>query len=159
MCDRDREQAIWSGAAQLDCTILRTPYRTLQSTVSTTKRREVHGGRQDPFHQSRCPDQTAHVYAGRRTDRTWPHRLHLQQLATDRNGTLVSRDFQTQAQQVFGNLKAALAAVGATFKDVVKISSYLPISRTRRFCARSVPAISTPRRCRPRRLLAARACA
>jgi enamine deaminase RidA (YjgF/YER057c/UK114 family) len=47
------------------------------------------------------------------------------QLATDRNGTLVSRDFQTQAQQVFENLKAALAAVGATFKDVIKINSYL----------------------------------
>ena len=47
------------------------------------------------------------------------------QLATDRNGTLVSRDFQAQAQQVFENLKAALAAVGATFKDVIKINSYL----------------------------------
>lgn len=47
------------------------------------------------------------------------------QLATGRDGTLVSRDFQTQAQQVFENLKAALAAVGATFKDVIKINSYL----------------------------------
>jgi enamine deaminase RidA (YjgF/YER057c/UK114 family) len=47
------------------------------------------------------------------------------QLATGRDGTLVSRDFQAQAKQVFENLKAALAAVGATFKDVVKINSYL----------------------------------
>jgi enamine deaminase RidA (YjgF/YER057c/UK114 family) len=47
------------------------------------------------------------------------------QLATGRDGTLVSRDFRAQAEQVFENLKAALAAVGATFKDVVKINSYL----------------------------------
>jgi enamine deaminase RidA (YjgF/YER057c/UK114 family) len=47
------------------------------------------------------------------------------QLATGRDGALVSRDFQAQAQQVFENLKAALAAVGASFKDVVKINSYL----------------------------------
>jgi enamine deaminase RidA (YjgF/YER057c/UK114 family) len=47
------------------------------------------------------------------------------QLATGRDGTLISRDFRAQAEQVFENLKAALAAVGATFKDVVKINSYL----------------------------------
>ena len=47
------------------------------------------------------------------------------QLATGRDGNLVSRDFRAQAVQVFENLKAALAAVGATFKDVVKINSYL----------------------------------
>jgi len=47
------------------------------------------------------------------------------QLATGRDGNLVSRDFRVQATQVFENLKAALAAVGATFRDVVKINSYL----------------------------------
>jgi enamine deaminase RidA (YjgF/YER057c/UK114 family) len=47
------------------------------------------------------------------------------QLATGRDGNLVSRDFRAQAFQVFENLSAALAAVGATFKDVVKINSYL----------------------------------
>ena len=47
------------------------------------------------------------------------------QLATGRDGNLISRDFRSQAEQVFENLKAALAAVGATFKDVVKINSYL----------------------------------
>lgn len=47
------------------------------------------------------------------------------QLATGRDGNLVSRDFRAQALQVFENLKAALAAVGASFKDVVKINSYL----------------------------------
>src|SRR4029077_11610161 len=34
-------------------------------------------------------------------------------------------DFRAQAQQVFKNLTAALAAVGATFKDVVKVNSYV----------------------------------
>lgn len=47
------------------------------------------------------------------------------QLATGRDGNLVSRDFRQQALQVFENLKAALAAVGASFKDVVKVNSYL----------------------------------
>jgi enamine deaminase RidA (YjgF/YER057c/UK114 family) len=47
------------------------------------------------------------------------------QLATGRDGNLVSSDFRDQAEQVFENLKAALAAIGATFKDVVKINSYL----------------------------------
>jgi enamine deaminase RidA (YjgF/YER057c/UK114 family) len=47
------------------------------------------------------------------------------QLGTDRTGQLVSPDFRTQAVQVFDNLKAALASVGAGFGDVVKINSYL----------------------------------
>jgi enamine deaminase RidA (YjgF/YER057c/UK114 family) len=46
------------------------------------------------------------------------------QLGTDRAGNVVS-GFRAQAVQVFENLKAALAAVGATFKDVVKLNSYL----------------------------------
>ena len=49
------------------------------------------------------------------------------QLGTDRNGNVVGApgDFRAQAVQVFDNLKAALAAVGATFADVVKLNSYL----------------------------------
>ena len=47
------------------------------------------------------------------------------QLGAGRNGRLVSEDFRAQAVQVFENLKAALAAVGARFTDVVKINSYL----------------------------------
>jgi enamine deaminase RidA (YjgF/YER057c/UK114 family) len=47
------------------------------------------------------------------------------QLATGRDGNLVSGDFRAQTLQVFENLKAALAAVGASFKDVVKINSYV----------------------------------
>src|SRR5690349_20817593 len=46
------------------------------------------------------------------------------QLGTDRDGNVVG-DFRAQAEQVFMNLTAALAAVGATFKDVVKVNSYV----------------------------------
>ena len=47
------------------------------------------------------------------------------QTAINREGKLVSRDFHAQAMQVFENLKAALAAVGAGFNDVVKLNSYI----------------------------------
>jgi enamine deaminase RidA (YjgF/YER057c/UK114 family) len=47
------------------------------------------------------------------------------QLANGRDGNLIKGDFRAQAVQVYENLKNALAAVGATFKDVVKINSYL----------------------------------
>jgi enamine deaminase RidA (YjgF/YER057c/UK114 family) len=46
------------------------------------------------------------------------------QLGTGRDGNVVG-DFRAQAEQVFKNLTAALAAVGATFKDVVKVNSYV----------------------------------
>ena len=47
------------------------------------------------------------------------------QLGGGLDGKLVGADFRAQAVQVFENLKAALAAVGASFKDVVKVNSYL----------------------------------
>jgi enamine deaminase RidA (YjgF/YER057c/UK114 family) len=47
------------------------------------------------------------------------------QLGGGLDGKLVGADFRAQAVQVFDNLKAALAAVGASFKDVVKVNSYL----------------------------------
>ena len=49
------------------------------------------------------------------------------QLGTDRDGNVVGApgDFRAQAVQVFDNLEAALAAVGATFADLVKLNSYL----------------------------------
>ena len=47
------------------------------------------------------------------------------QLGTDRDGKLAAGDFRAQAEQVFKNLQAALAAVGAGFADVVKLNSYL----------------------------------
>jgi enamine deaminase RidA (YjgF/YER057c/UK114 family) len=48
------------------------------------------------------------------------------QLALDRSGKIVGAgDFRAQAIQVFENLKSALAAVGASFDDVVKINNYV----------------------------------
>ena len=47
------------------------------------------------------------------------------QLGTDRDGKLVGGDFRAQAEQVFKNLQMALASVGASCADVVKLNSYL----------------------------------
>jgi reactive intermediate/imine deaminase len=47
------------------------------------------------------------------------------QVAMDTSGKLVGAgDFRAQAKQTFENLKAALAANGATFDNVVKLNSY-----------------------------------
>jgi enamine deaminase RidA (YjgF/YER057c/UK114 family) len=46
------------------------------------------------------------------------------QLGVDRDGKVVG-DFRRQAVQTFENLKAALAAVGAEFRHVVKLNNYL----------------------------------
>lgn len=51
------------------------------------------------------------------------------QLANGRDGNLIQGDFHAQAEQVYQNLKAALAAVGGSFKDVIKINSYLADSK------------------------------
>jgi reactive intermediate/imine deaminase len=48
------------------------------------------------------------------------------QIAYDKDGKLVGAgDMQAQAEQVFKNLEAALAAAGAKFSDVVKMNSYI----------------------------------
>ena len=49
------------------------------------------------------------------------------QLGMDKDGKLAGApgDFRAQAVATFENLKAALASVGATFKDVVKVNNYL----------------------------------
>jgi enamine deaminase RidA (YjgF/YER057c/UK114 family) len=48
------------------------------------------------------------------------------QVAMDAEGRLVGKDdLGAQAKQVFENLKTALAAAGATFDDVVKITWYV----------------------------------
>jgi enamine deaminase RidA (YjgF/YER057c/UK114 family) len=48
------------------------------------------------------------------------------QVALDREGNLVGDgDMAAQAEQVYQNLKAALEAVGATFDNVVKMTSYI----------------------------------
>ena len=46
------------------------------------------------------------------------------QLGLKPNGDIAG-DFRAQCLQAFENLKAALAAVGATFDDVVKLNNYL----------------------------------
>jgi enamine deaminase RidA (YjgF/YER057c/UK114 family) len=59
------------------------------------------------------------------------------QLGLDKNGKIVGApgDFRAQAVQTFENLKAALAAVGADFSHVVKLTNlvgdikHLPIFR------------------------------
>ncbi len=48
------------------------------------------------------------------------------QIALDQSGKLVGQhDFRVQTQQVFENLKAALAAVGTDFTSVVKLNIYV----------------------------------
>jgi reactive intermediate/imine deaminase len=48
------------------------------------------------------------------------------QIAFDKDGKLVGAgDMKAQAEQVFKNLQAALTAAGATFKDVVKMNTYV----------------------------------
>jgi 2-iminobutanoate/2-iminopropanoate deaminase len=48
------------------------------------------------------------------------------QVAFDNSGNVVGKgDFAAQATQVFDNLKLALAAVGATFENVVKVNTYV----------------------------------
>lgn len=47
------------------------------------------------------------------------------QVALDSTGRLTSTDFRTQADQVFRNLAAGLAAAGASFADVVKLNFYV----------------------------------
>lgn len=48
------------------------------------------------------------------------------QIALDQSGKIVGEnDFRAQAQQVFENLQAALAAVGADFTNVVKLNMYV----------------------------------
>ncbi|HEX2908362.1 MAG TPA: RidA family protein [Phototrophicaceae bacterium] len=48
------------------------------------------------------------------------------QVGLDAQGNLIGEgDMRAQAEQVFKNLQAALAAVGATFADVVKFTYFL----------------------------------
>ena len=73
------------------------------------------------------------------------------QLGVDPAGNM-GRDFRAQATQAFENLKAALAAVGGTFEQVVKVNMYftdidtqLPIAREVRdkYVNTSAPPAST----------------
>ena len=47
------------------------------------------------------------------------------QIPLDKSGNLVGKDdFLAQAEQVFRNIKAAVEAVGGSFRDVVKLNYY-----------------------------------
>jgi 2-iminobutanoate/2-iminopropanoate deaminase len=69
---------------------------------------------------SRGYTQVVEVPAGERT-------VYISgQVPLDKDGNVVGGgDFRRQAEQVFVNLDHALAAVGATFADVVKINYYV----------------------------------
>src|SRR5262249_17999132 len=48
------------------------------------------------------------------------------QIAFDKEGKVVGAgDFRAQAVRVFENLRAALAAAGATYDDVVKVTTFV----------------------------------
>jgi reactive intermediate/imine deaminase len=48
------------------------------------------------------------------------------QVALDKSGNVVGKgDFAAQTTQVFENLKAALAAAGATFDNLVKVTTFV----------------------------------
>jgi enamine deaminase RidA (YjgF/YER057c/UK114 family) len=48
------------------------------------------------------------------------------QVALDTSGHLVGKDdFRAQIRQIFENLKAAVEAAGGSFRDVIKLNSYL----------------------------------
>lgn len=48
------------------------------------------------------------------------------QVALDKDGNVVGKgDLARQAEQVFENLKACLASVGATFADVTKMTTFI----------------------------------
>ena len=48
------------------------------------------------------------------------------QVAVDKSGNVVGKnDFVAQATQVFENLKLALAAAGATFDNLVKVTTFV----------------------------------
>ena len=54
------------------------------------------------------------------------------QTAIDREGQIVGKDdFEKQAIQVFENIRAALNSVGATFSNLVKITTYLTAIQNR----------------------------
>jgi reactive intermediate/imine deaminase len=66
----------------------------------------------------------SHAVRVESAEATW---IHISgQIANDVDGELVGPgDLRAQTRQVFENLKAILAANGATFADVVKIGTYL----------------------------------
>jgi enamine deaminase RidA (YjgF/YER057c/UK114 family) len=73
------------------------------------------------------------------------------QISVDRDGRVVAPgDLAAQTRQVFENLRAALAAAGATFDDVVKLNYYVvdfrpdQLPTIREVRARYLPADAPP---------------
>jgi enamine deaminase RidA (YjgF/YER057c/UK114 family) len=63
------------------------------------------------------------------------------QVALDASGNIVGNsDYRAQLQQVFTNLKTALEAAGASFKNVVKLNYYIvdTVDRSQFFAYREV---------------------
>jgi enamine deaminase RidA (YjgF/YER057c/UK114 family) len=63
------------------------------------------------------------------------------QVALDASGNIVGQgDYRAQLQQVFTNLKTALQAAGASFKNVVKLNYYIvdSVNRSEFFAYREV---------------------
>jgi enamine deaminase RidA (YjgF/YER057c/UK114 family) len=63
------------------------------------------------------------------------------QVAMDASGNIVGKsDYRAQLHQVFANLKTALEAVGASFKNVVKLNYYIvdTVERSQFFAYREV---------------------
>jgi len=51
-------------------------------------------------------------------------------LSTDKAGNIIGKnDFDAQASQTFGNVRAALESAGASWKNVVQFTTYLTDSR------------------------------
>jgi len=50
------------------------------------------------------------------------------QVPMDASGNLVGTDFAAQAEQVFNNIRIALAAAGATPHDIIKLNYYVVAS-------------------------------
>jgi enamine deaminase RidA (YjgF/YER057c/UK114 family) len=72
------------------------------------------------------------------------------QVALDPAGVLVGPgDIRAQARQVFDNLQAALAAVGASFEQVVSSPTTWSTPPSSRSCVRSATSTSTPGSHRP----------
>jgi len=87
----------------------------------------VHDGRMSELTRIAAPDgvfpaaQYSHVVMG-----TGRFVAVAGQLAVDEDGGLVGKgDAEAQARQVFENLRRCLAAAGATFDDVVKLTFFV----------------------------------
>jgi enamine deaminase RidA (YjgF/YER057c/UK114 family) len=93
------------------------------------------------------PRGYAHAVRTETAEAVWIHVSG--QIALDASGAMVGvGDLLRQTEQVYENLAAILEANGATFADVVKMTTFLPPSTASRACGRCGAA--TWARIRPR---------